>query len=112
MEHQVVVQQVIDFIREEFWSPKWGLSENTDLYKDLGLAGDDVEELFLAFADRFGFPAERMYLGGCFPDEGEGTFPLSLIFGKFKPENRCRVRHLVEAVETGEWPALEAVETE
>ena len=107
----VLVQKVFEIVEYAVGSPPGGLSEESDLYKDAGLVGDDVDELFIEFSERLGFPLQQIDVQGCFPDEGSWVFPWRQIFGSFRPERRCRVRHLVEAVETGCWPELELVES-
>ncbi len=80
---------------------EWSLA--SDFYRDLGLAGDDVEPILIAFCEHFGFPKEWVDATGCFPAEGH-WFPNRL--RAFAPTRTLRIRHLVNALYQGAWPAL------
>ncbi|MEZ5975732.1 MAG: DUF1493 family protein [Planctomycetota bacterium] len=111
MARQATIQKVFAFLLENWPLPKGrgAFTLEMDLWADLGMAGDDVDEFFLGFAGEFGVPAERIDVEGCFP--GECISLREMIFGlRFRPARRCRVRDLVQAAETGDWPALERLE--
>jgi len=99
--------QVIEFIAE-WW--KWSiddLDEDTDLYRDLRIRGDDVDDLFMALSEEFDLPLDNLDLRGCFPGEGHFFNPFPTLF--FRPKRRIRIRHLIDAVLLKRWPELENV---
>ena len=99
------VRQVIEFVASERGYRPHRVHEHSDLYADLGLYGDDVDEFFEAFLERFEVPIVGLDLSGCFPGEGWWfCFPPTLFF---KPTRRLLVKHLIEAAVTKRWPQLE-----
>jgi len=100
-------RRVIEFVARERGSRPEAIHEDSDLWEDLGLAGDDVDEFFLAFSEEFGVPLKGTPLKGCFPGEGWILFWPQEHF--FKPTRRYRVRELIEAAGTGRWPRAEPI---
>lgn len=97
--------EVREFVSAQLKCPLEQLRLDMDLCAELGLYGDDVDEFFIAFAERFKLPLGALCgldLTGCFP--GEGTRLLA-----FRPTHRVRVRHLIQAAKRGVWPSTEQV---
>jgi len=104
-DRDVIKTQVVELIAE-FWG--WSLddlSEETDLYRDLNISGDDVDDLFLALSERFDLPLGEIDLRRCFPGEPHFFNPFPKLL--FRPKRRIRVRHLIDAILLKRWPELD-----
>lgn len=97
---------VLDFLRE-FWGETKPLSDDADLFDELGIDGDDASDFMDRFAGKFDVKADnyRWYF-----HHGEEGINFGGVF--FAPPYR-RVRHipitlktLIEAVETNAWPIV------
>ena len=74
------------------------------LYHDLGLAGDDVDELFEAIQQRFGTRFEGFSFYDYFPDEGEAVMDRLERFLHVAPSRKpLTIGHLAEVVRRGAW---------
>jgi hypothetical protein len=83
---------------------------DTDLWGDLGVAGDEVDDFFEEFCEEFDVPIERIDVSGCFPSEGQvGCLYFLARKAIFKPTRRCRIEHLIGAAKTKQWPPLEEI---
>jgi len=83
------------------------LDEDKDLYRDLKIWGDAVDDLLLNFSKEFHFPIDKIDVSGCFPGEAHMFNPLPTLL--FKPKRRIRIKHLVDAVLLKKWPDLEKI---
>ena len=109
-EHGDTTQEVIAFVGSERGYRPRRVHEHSDLYADLGMYGDDVDDFFLAFCERFEVPPDGADWSGCFPGEGWWLcFPPTWFF---KPTRRLLVKHLIEAAVTKRWPQLAGIPRE
>ena len=84
-----------------------GISEvgdETCLYHDLLIAGDDAANLLDIIHSQFGTRFDNLEFSAYFPDETE-AFPLRVakLFGYKSPHKKIPFRHLVKVVEEGQW---------
>ena len=97
--------RVRDIIAEFSGVGRVRISLDSDLCRDLGVAGDDGDDLFRAFDDAFDVDWSGLDLGVHFGNEGQG-YPLpcqmknNCLMYKTQP---CKVADVVQAVETGRW---------
>lgn len=76
-----LVQEVIEFVREELPIGKKTITLETAIVDDLGCDGDDGDEFIEAFGERFDIDMQLFPLGEYFNDEGFFiNFPLRLFF--------------------------------
>ena len=87
--------------------PPTRLNENSDLYRDLKIWSDAVDDLFIGFSEELNFPLRDVDVRRCFPGEAHMFNPWPPLF--FKPKRRLRVRHLIDAACTKTWLDLEEV---
>jgi len=71
--------KVFDFVANFCNVAKETLSLDTDITNDLLLAGDDGEELMLAFAKQFNVDISEFDIGAVFGDEGTPVFVIFLL---------------------------------
>lgn len=99
---------IIRFLRERTGARKTEITGSTELFRDLGVDGDDARELLGAFEQEF-----RVNMSGCkfdsFFGPEAGTTPITLI-KSMTSSRRDRtllrpitVDNLIEAAEAGEW---------
>lgn len=98
-------KRVIELVARECGYQPDELDEDTDLYRDLNVIGDDVDDLFVALSKEFDLPLDEIDVRGCFPGEPHLFSLFSDLF--FRPKRRIRIRHLIDAVLTKRWPELE-----
>ena len=98
---------MIEFVAEQCGGQPNEIDENTDLYRDLNIIGDDAYDLFQDFSKEFNFPIDEIDIRGCFPNEPNLLSLFTDIF--FRPKRRVRVRHLIDAVLLEKWPDLEKI---
>jgi hypothetical protein len=82
------------------------ITGTTELYYDLGLAGDDLYEAIAAVRARFGTDFSAMDLTAYAPGETEALFSLDLLrefLGRPRRYRSLTVDHLAQAVEAGAW---------
>lgn len=106
-ERIAIKNRVIKFVAEQCGGQPNEIDENTDLYRDLNIIGDDVDDLFQDFSKEFNFPIDEIDISGCFPNEPNMATFFSDIF--FRPKQRVRVKHLIDAVLLKKWPDLEKI---
>lgn len=94
--------KVIQFVSEQLGCLSDELDEDTELYRDLRLWGDDVDPFFLDFCREFDFPPKQIDLSGCFPPEGDIVTTRLL----FRLKRRIRIRHLIDAACLKKWPEI------
>lgn len=101
--------EVYDFINTELFGLIGNKSINdlTDLYKDLGLYGEDAEEFLYKFCKHFKLNSNELDIAGCFANEVSSFNLFPKLF--FKPSRRIRIKHLVLAVENNSWPEFELI---
>jgi hypothetical protein len=104
-DRDAIKQKVITFVGECCGYQPDELNEDTDLYRDPGVMGDDVDELFLELSEKLGLPLDKIDVRGCFPGEPHLFNPLPTLF--FRLKRRVRLRHLIDAVFFKQWPELD-----
>lgn len=87
------------------------MAMDSDIAADLGVAGDDGNDLFGAFGEAFDVDWTGLDLGIHFGNEGYGLpWPWQLKNNCLMYESQpCRVSDVVRAVETGCWPGTQLV---
>lgn len=101
-----VFEKVRDIIAEFTGVDRTRISADSDLIKDLGVAGDDGDELFAEFDNAFEVDWSGLCLGVHFGNEGlHLPLPWQLKDNciMYEPQP-CKVSDIVRAVETGRWP--------
>ena len=104
-EKSAATRRVIEFLAQQCGYRPDELDESMDLYGDLKVWGDDVDELFIEFSEEFGLALDEVDVCGCFPGEVNLFNPFPRLF--FRPKRRIRIKHLVDAVLQKTWPELE-----
>lgn len=102
-------QAVLDFVASETRYPLRKLTLATDLMWDIGLAGDDSHEFFLAFSKKFDVEI-RVDIARIFGDEGMHLYDIlllpfaiaSAILFRRRRKPTVTVADLITAVGTGE----------
>ncbi len=87
------------------------IAMESDLVEDIGIAGDDGEDLFLELDRAFEVDWTGLDLGVHFGNEGLGLpFPWHLKNNcvMYEPQP-CRVSDIVRVVETGRWPGTRVI---
>lgn len=82
------------------------ITSTTELYYDLGLAGDDLHEAIDQVRGRFGTDFSGMKLADYAPGETDALFSLDVlreVLGRPRRYRSLTVRRLEEAVEAGVW---------
>lgn len=88
--------------------PVDAITDTTELYYDLGLAGDDLYEAIEAVREPFGVDFSRMDMRRYAPSETGHNFGLDLMRG-FRERRGARtyrsltVGSLIEAIQVGAW---------
>ncbi len=101
--------EVVDFVKENLWEPKGGLTLESRLFHDLGVDGDDGVEFMVKFCSEFGVPPSQIEISKHFGPEA-GPTPLSLLrwifdknFRKGKDLIPIRLKDLIESAEKKTW---------
>ena len=112
--------RVFEFVVRTLGVRRDELNLDTTLLGDLGVAGDDADEFFAAFAHEFRVDLSAIDLSGHFGGEGLLPWQVPIVLARAiaewifprrhgrTPEDRAQVipitmRHLVTAAETGHW---------
>lgn len=112
--------QVVELLSEIRQYPKEKIRMDTSIVDDLGVAGDDADELFLAFDEKFGSDSSVLDFERFFGHEGMWPWEAALmtlvlpwgliraLFGKpfaeeTKEEINMRVSDLVDAAVSKRW---------
>jgi len=99
---------LISFIHSEIpWSKKEKLKLNTDIVEDLGVWGDDCEEFFVKFCEKFNVECKKIDINRCgsegifFPCIGSLIYLLNLIgiTQSYKKEYGYTLKELLELIE-------------
>jgi len=115
-----IEEQVIDLLATQTHYPKEKIGIDTSIVDDLGVAGDDADELFSAFDKRFGTDSKKIDSERFFGHDGmwpwEVLFmPLRILWGflrllvgktfskKRNYEDDMKVSDLVDAVLYNKW---------
>lgn len=106
-ERIAIKKRVIEFVAKQCGGQPNEIDENTDLYRDLNIIGDDAYNLFQDFSKEFNFPIDEIDIRRCFPYEPHMFSLFSDIF--YRPKRRIRIRHLIDAVLLKKWPDLEKI---
>ena len=119
-QHTNIESDVLDFVSDRLGSRRDKVTLDTTLLGDLGVDGDDADEFFVAFAERFHVNLSALNLSRHFG--GEGCLPWQLPFFLFRvfgksvsplisrktPEERAgldpiTISDLVAAARIGKW---------
>lgn len=98
------VRDVVIAMVREFAGRRAHLSEETRLFHDLSISGDDAGDLLDNVHKRFGTDFSEMDFDEFFPNETEGIFYRRgrfLWFGRTKRESS--LGHLLKVVNEGRW---------
>jgi hypothetical protein len=98
-------------LSDQFGLDPGRIALHSDLQSDLGIHGDDGDELFEALDKAFDVDWSGLDLGVHFGNEGSGLpFPWQLknncVMYQTQP---CRVADLIRAVDEGRWPETKLV---
>ena len=106
-----IFEEVRDIIAEFQLVDRSTITMDTDICMDLGVAGDDGNELFTKFDEAFEIEWTGLDLGVHFGNEGWGLPPPWQISNNcvMYHDQPCRVSDVVQAVETGRWPGTKLV---
>jgi acyl carrier protein len=95
------------FIENERGKQSFLLNENTELYKDLNIYGDDANEFFIAFSKKFNVDVSNFMASEYFNDEGIDIIAMviKIITGKRpqydKGKKPLTLANLVKAISAG-----------
>jgi hypothetical protein len=70
-------REVFDFVAEFCSFPRQNLRRETRLQQDIGVDGDDGDDLLIAFSKRFGVSLDTFYTLNYFNNEGVSIFDLA-----------------------------------
>ena len=80
------------------------IGDDSSLFHDLGIAGDDAAELFDKIHEKFGTRFDGLEFSTFFPDETEAIFyHVAKLFGYRSRKPELTLGHLVRVVEAGAW---------
>ncbi len=98
-------ERVSEIITEFAGVDRTRITNDSDLFEDFGIAGDDGDDLFTAFDNAFDVDWTGLDLGVHFGGEGFGLpFPWQLKNDCVMYETQpCKVSDIVQAVESGRW---------
>lgn len=100
-------KRVLAAIADQTRCPLSELSPQTDLFRDLGMDGDDARDLLLRLSEKFEINLENMQFDRHFGPEA-GFNPLALLLPTWWQWLRQRlpvtIADLVEAARTRNWP--------
>ena len=100
---QSVEEKIVRMLRE-FVGRKTQIIGSTRIYHDLGIAGDDMDDLFVEIQNEFGTSFNKFDFKNYCPNDLDAfidhvTFKIGL-GGKWDP---FTVDHLVQVVKSGAW---------
>lgn len=115
-----IEKQVIELLADQTGYPQERITMDTSIIDDLGVAGDDADELFQAFDERFGTNSQRIDYLRFFGHEGVYPWTIFvwlfiLLWGLFrllagktfskkrKQEEDMKVSDFVETVVSKKW---------
>jgi acyl carrier protein len=104
-----VFDEVVDVVARISAINKRSLTPTTELYDDLGLAGDDLYEVISNIRARFGTDFSKMHLPKFAPGETDAIFsldPLRKILGQPRRFQSLTIYSLVKAVQAGRWDGV------
>lgn len=107
--HQDALGDIVDLIAHVAVPGRLPITPATELYYDLGLAGDDLYEAIAAIRARFGTDFSMMHLADFAPGETEALFSFDLLrrlLGRPRRYHSLTVQSLVEAVHAGAWKVV------
>ena len=100
-------KRVVAAIADQTRCPLAQLSPQTDLFRDLGVDGDDARDLLLRLGEEFEIDLEKVRFGRHFGPEA-GFNPLAMVLPRWWRWQRERVpvtiADLIEAARTRSWP--------
>jgi hypothetical protein len=94
---------IVERIKDTTVETSVPVTDDTDLYGDLRIWGEDFYELIAWIAETFGADFLTMDASKYVPGEGAGEFGLVRLLTGRSPYRRCTVAQLLSAVERGRW---------
>lgn len=94
---------IVERIKEATVETDVSVNDETDLYGDLRIWGDDFYDVVAWIAETFGTDFSAMDASKFVPGEGLGEFGVARIFIGKSPYRRCTLGDLLAAVERGRW---------
>jgi hypothetical protein len=104
--NQGVLDEIVALVTRVAAPDHRPITRATELYYDLGLAGDDLYDVITAIRARFGTDFSTMILREYAPGEVEGLFSfdtLREVLGRPQQYRSLTIELLVEAVRAGGW---------
>lgn len=103
-----ITNKIID-IAKKYASQNKSIKLDTELKRDLGINGDDAEELILEIIDEFDIDSETLDIKLKNHFNSEAIVPFVIILSKLFPGYKCKkipikICHLVFFVENRVWP--------
>lgn len=104
--HSEIIKEIAALIPEIFHPKKGEITAELELEEDLGITGDDADEILIRFAEKFNVNLDRFNFNEYFLSEGADHLQTlkSWLFGsKIKKHGRKRltIGDLTEAVKKG-----------
>ncbi|HEY1926359.1 MAG TPA: DUF1493 family protein [Caulobacteraceae bacterium] len=100
------LDDIVDLLKHISSPGRRPITKATELYYDLGLAGDDLHEAIVAIHEKFGTDFSAMNLMDYAPGETEALFsfdPLREFLGRPRRYRSLTVQLLLDAVDAGTW---------
>lgn len=85
---------LVHFIRQQSGCAREEINEDTRFETDLGISGEDGEELIIAFAKTFNVDIRNFIFSKYFYPEPE-------LYSRATPEKELAVKHLLQAISKG-----------
>lgn len=95
---KVNLNKIIEFVKRNRWDYSFELNENTRLYEDLGIYGDEASSFFIEFGNYFNVDVSKLELDKYFKGEGLSIFSL---FKKRKDNYSLTLGCMVYATKKG-----------
>lgn len=104
MVHEPIKTDLYEFIKHETGTSKT-LSSETSLFHDLGVDGDDANEFFESYFEKFSVLPGDIDLNDYFSSEGFNLIGIiiDIFFRKTPPLKPMTISMLAKAIELGEW---------
>ncbi len=104
MPEDELTAKVLEILANNRGCPVKSLHASSRLLDDLGLAGDDVDDLFRDLMNEFGeIDLNEFDFYRYFIDEAAGLWPWSRSKGNRRPKFPVTVAHLVDVVRAKKW---------
>jgi hypothetical protein len=102
---KITEEEIIDFIEKEFW--KSNLNSNSDIFSEVGIDGDDCDELLSKYAEKYSVDMSNFLWYFHYQEEGNLFFNIGNLFFK-TPKQRVNEipitpKMLTEFANSGKW---------